>query len=42
METLTFLAPSPTPGLRNVSVSYSEVLAHPERYYQVGIPATGR
>jgi hypothetical protein len=37
METVTLYAPQPAPTLLSVSVAYSDVLEHPERYYLVGI-----
>jgi hypothetical protein len=36
METVTLYAPQPAPTLLSVSVAYSDVLEHPERYYLVG------
>jgi hypothetical protein len=35
METVTLFAPQSVPTLSSVSVSYEDVLKHPEQYYQV-------
>jgi hypothetical protein len=35
MENVVLYVSEPAPALSNVSVSYQDLLAHPERYYQV-------